>query len=70
MMKFQQIVMDLDRNERGRHAGDPDPEDPTGVSQGNPAVCPGQVIGYDSQGRVYRMPERRRYTDPDAWGPW
>ena len=42
--------------------------DPTGVSQGNPRLHAGDVLGYDIGGRPYVMPERGKRHDPAAWG--
>lgn len=40
------VLVDLDRNEHGRHRGDVDTMDPSGTSQGNPfALDPGHRIG-------------------------
>ena len=50
------LLADLDRNAHGRHAGDVDSGDPTGVSQGNPHLPPGTVIGYSLSGDPYVMP--------------
>lgn len=68
--QFQKILMDLDRNEHGRHEGDADVGDPTGVSQGNPWIRTYEAIGYDIGGRVYRMPDRANRHNPAAWGPF
>lgn len=67
---FETIVNDLDRNTNGRHEGDADVFDPTGVSQGNPRLKTGDVLGYSIAGdrRPYLMPERGRRHDPEAWG--
>lgn len=66
---FQTMVLDLDRNEHGRHEGDADVGDPSGVSIGNPHIRPGQVFAYSIAGdrRPYVMPERGRRHDPAAW---
>jgi hypothetical protein len=63
------MIIDLDRNENGRHEGDADVGDPTGVSQGNPRLRTGDVLGYDLGGRPYVMPARGRRHDPTAWVP-
>lgn len=68
LRRFQQMVLDLDRNANGRHEGDPDVYDPTGISQGNPLVRTGEVLGYGLRGDKYVMPERGRRHDPRAWG--
>jgi hypothetical protein len=70
LRKFQIMVMDLDRNEHGRHQGDIDTGDHTGVSRGNPNLMAGQVLGYSLGGGVYVVPERDKRHDPDAWGPF
>jgi hypothetical protein len=64
---FQQIIADLDRNEHGRHEGDIDCGDRSGISQGNPRLWSDRVIGYDISGRPYIMPEQGRRNDPEAW---
>jgi hypothetical protein len=69
LRQFQRMVNDLDRNENGRHEGDVDCGDPTGVSQGNPRLHTGDILGYDIGGRPYVMPPRGQRHDPDAWGP-
>jgi hypothetical protein len=66
--RFRRMVSDLDRNEHGRHEGDADVGDPTGVSQGNPRLHTGDVLGYDIGGRPYVMPERGKRHDAQAWG--
>jgi hypothetical protein len=63
------MIIDLDRNENGRHEGDADVGDPTGVSQGNPRLRTCVVLGYDMGGRPYVMPARGRRHDPTAWVP-
>lgn len=65
---FRQMVIDLDRNEHGRHEGDADVGDPSGVSQGNPRLHTGDVLGYGLGGAPYVMPERGKRHDPRAWG--
>lgn len=65
---WQQMVADLDRNENGRHEGDADYGDPTGISQGNPQLRTGDILGYDIGGHPYVMPERGKRHNPDAWG--
>lgn len=64
---FQAIVADLDRNPNGRHEGDADVDDPTGVSQGNPKFTTGDVVGYQLGGKPYLMPPRGKRSDPQAW---
>lgn len=67
LQAFQRIVVDLDRNENGRHEGDVDVGDPSGVSQGNPNIQTGQTFAYDISGRPYVMPERKLRHNPAAW---
>ena len=69
LQAFQQIVVDLDRNENGRHEGDADIGTPGGISRGNPLIRPGEVLGYAVGGRPYVMPPRGRMHDAAAWGP-
>jgi hypothetical protein len=64
---FTAMVADLDRNQNGRHERDVDAGDPTGVSQGNPLLPTGTVVGYDIRGDEYRMPAPGRRHDPAAW---
>lgn len=64
---FAMIVADLDRSPNGRHEGDAETEDPTGVSQGNPHIREGQIFGYTLGGDCYVMPPKGRRSDPDAW---
>lgn len=65
---FARIVGDLDRNEHGRHEDDIDASDPSGISQGNPHIRPGEIFGYGIGGsRVYRMPPRGQRHEPTAW---
>jgi len=64
---FKRMVTDLDRNENGRHEGDADVGDPTGVSQGNPKLKTGDILGYSISGEPYIMPERGKRYDSKAW---
>lgn len=66
---FERMVLDLDRNENGRHEGDADVGDRDGVSQGNPLpLTTGSTLGYGLGGSIrYVMPERGKRHDPDAW---
>lgn len=68
---FRSVLLDLDRNENGRHEGDADVGDPSGVSQGNPHLRPGAVIGYTigGQQRPIVMPARADRHRPEAWTP-
>jgi len=63
------VLSDLDRNEHGRHEGDVDSGDPTGVSQGNPYIEEGQQIGFTMGGQPIVMPPRAQRSDPKAWVP-
>lgn len=65
---FATIVADLSRNRSGRHEGDSDFNDPTGISQGNPHLAVGQVFGYGIHGyTAYARPARHEEGDPGAW---
>jgi len=64
---FARLVSDLDRSPNGRHEGDAEVQDPTGVSQGNPHIREGVVFGYTMGGRPIRMPPRELRDDPEAW---
>lgn len=65
---FATMVADLDRNANGRHEGDYDSGDPTGISQGNPHIREGQTIGYSlHRTYAYVMPPRFQRNDPEAW---
>lgn len=66
---FAVLVSDLDRNAHGRHEGDVDSGDPTGVSQGNPSLPTGALIGHTLDGRAIVVPPRSRRSDPAAWTP-
>lgn len=65
---FRRIVLDLDRNAGGRHEGDSDVADPRGISQGNPNLKTGGILGYNIRGGAYIMPERGKRHDPKEWG--
>lgn len=66
--RWRTMVADLDRNEHGRHEGDADVGDPTGVSQGNPLLPAGTVLGYSLGGSwQYVMPERGQRHRIEAW---
>lgn len=71
LRRWRSLLMDLDRNENGRHEGDADVGDPSGVSQGNPHLRPGAVIGYTIGGeqRPIVMPAREDRHRPEAWTP-
>ena len=67
LIAFKRMVIDLDRNHNGRHEGDADVGDPSGVSHGG-RLHTGDLLGYGIGGRVrYVMPERARRHDPHAW---
>ena len=59
------LLSDLDRSPAGRHKGDRESQDPSGVSQGNPLLPPGTHVGYDLGGRRLIVPENP--ADPKAW---
>lgn len=65
--RWRSIVADLHRNPTGRHEGDVDGNDPTGVSQGNPRFAAGDIVGWNISGRPYIYPpaaERYRF---ESW---
>lgn len=65
---YRIMLSDLSRNENGRHEGDGDFGDPSGMSQGNPHLKTGDVIGYSLGGSwKYVVPEPRRRHDLHAW---
>lgn len=65
---YQIMLSDLSRNEHGRHEGDGDCYDETGMSQGNPHLKTGDVIGYSLGGSwKYVVPEPRQRHDVKAW---
>lgn len=65
---YRTMLADLARNEQGRHQGDSDCFDPTGVSQGNPHLKTGDVIGYSIHGTwKYVVPEPHLRRDLNAW---
>lgn len=61
------LVQDLDRCVHGRHDGDPCFSCPGGISDGNPYVRPGAVIGYTVHGLPLAMPERGQRHLRAAW---
>lgn len=63
----RELLQDLDRSEHGRHKGDVESEDPSGVSQGNPQLVEGQHIGYHLSRRPIVVPAPERLGDPPAW---
>lgn len=66
---YRGMLSDLDRNANGRHHGDYDSFVPGGISEGNPRLTTGDVIGYDIGGRAYVVPEPRDRGTLSAWGP-
>jgi hypothetical protein len=66
---YRRMLADLDRNATGRHQGDHDTFVPGGISEGNPHLTTGVVIGYDIGGRAYVVPEPRDRGTLAAWMP-
>lgn len=64
---YRGMLSDLDRNAGGRHEGDYDSFVQGGISQGNPHLTTGDVIGYDIGGRAYVVPEPRDRGTLAAW---
>jgi hypothetical protein len=64
---WQSLWSDLDRNPNGRHEGDADVGEAGGISQGNPRVTTGDVVGYRLGGKPIIMPPRDKRADPEAW---
>jgi hypothetical protein len=66
------LLSDLDRSKAGRHKGDAEGQDPSGVSQGNPYLKEGQRIGTTISGSpiVYpSMLQRADLSDASLWTP-
>lgn len=61
----QTLLSDLDRSPSGRHRGDSEYQDPSGVSQGNPLLAPGTHIGYTMDGAHIVVPDRIEPRGPD-----
>lgn len=63
-----QLLSDLDRSPVGRHKGDAESQDPTGISQGNLLLPPGTHIGHGLSG-AHRIvvPDDPNLSDADAW---
>ena len=61
------LLGELDRSAHGRHEGDAESQDPTGISQGNQLLPAGTHIGHHISGRRIVVPPWRQLTDPDAW---
>jgi hypothetical protein len=69
LRRWRSLMLDLDRNRNGRHQGDADVGDPSGVSQGNPHLPTGAVIGYTIAGErvpIVHPPREDRHR-PEAW---
>lgn len=63
-----QLLNDLDRSPHGRHKGDVESQDPSGVSQGNPLLPPGTHIGYSLYGnRRIVVPDIHDLANAEAW---
>jgi hypothetical protein len=65
--QWRGLIQNLDRNENGRHAGEEDFGDPTGYSQGNPHLTPGQRIGTTYDGQPIVVPPHEQQHDASAW---
>lgn len=65
--RWMYILADLDRCVHGRHIGDPCGGSCGTVSQGNPHMRTGDVIGYDIRGNEIVMPDRNGKHKPEAW---
>ncbi len=62
------MVFDLDRCQHGRHQNDACFGCPGGVSEGNPILQEGTVIGYNVYGQPYVVPERSKRYSAAEWG--
>lgn len=67
MALLEQVLLDLDRCEHGRHDGDRCFSCPTGWSGGNPLLRPGQQIGYGLDGVAIVVPSRTDKYNPANW---
>ena len=65
--ELARILSDLNRSPAGRHQGDAEYQDPSGVSQGNPLLPVGTHIGFTMTGLHIVVPPRERMHDPEAW---
>lgn len=65
----QDVLLDMDRCEHGRHHVDPCSECPDGMSSGNPHLRPGQVIGYGLDGVPIVVPPWHKRGYAAAWYP-
>ncbi|MFJ7417948.1 hypothetical protein ACIQXD_04965 [Streptomyces uncialis] len=63
------LVADLDRCKHGRHQDDVCGDSCGTVSQGNPHMPPGAVIGYDLRMTEIVMPDREHKHDVSSWRP-
>ena len=63
------LLNDLDRSEVGRHKGDVENQDPSGVSQGNKFLTEGQRIGTTISGKPIYYPyfDKADLSDADLW---
>lgn len=65
---YRIMLADLGRNQNGRHEGDGDVYDATGISHGNPHLKTGDVIGYTLGGSwMYVVPYPHLRGDVEAW---
>jgi hypothetical protein len=67
LRKLHGLLGELDRSPNGRHEGDAESQDPTGISQGNPYLRPGTRIGTHISGKAIVVPGWRDLTNADAW---
>ena len=67
LQKWATMVADLDRSRQGRHEGDVESGAEGGVSQGNPHMSTGDVIGYDISGNLYVVPPVGKRHLIDEW---
>jgi hypothetical protein len=63
---WQQLILDLDRCQHGRHSADPCFGCPDGQSTGNLLIPPGTLIGTGLHGWIVVPPNEQRY-EPAAW---
>lgn len=68
LQEAARFMSDLDRSPSGRHQGDGEYQDPTGISQGNPHLKVGQIIGYSMRGKPYIVPEAPFRGNLRSWG--
>lgn len=67
LQPYALMLSDLDRNSNGRHEGDIDGYTDSGVSEGNPHLKEGQVIGYNISGHPYIVPPAGQRGKLDSW---